>query len=290
MAESVIADFVGSFNSEVSARKEPTKGRILLSERRLVLAGDEGTVTVPLSAIIDVGVGQVPEGLGEFFNSTVTVAFERDDRQFVAAIEADDEKITKFSNVLFNVLLNGTDVTLQHPERVGGRVTGTSFEAAKTFVRPGTLRFRRADDTVDLSLAAVRGLDRLTREIEGRNRSTLVVHHVADGRSLTTLVAASSARKLSILGRYLRLEYSDRVADLEDVALGDEAARALLAIYSAGPDVPLGDVLDVDVERVATLIATLRQGGLLVDDGDEGLRISPLGRVVVHRRVDGLDV
>ncbi|MEF8852667.1 MAG: hypothetical protein V5A44_11960 [Haloarculaceae archaeon] len=32
MSESVVADFVGSFNSEVSGRAEPVRGRILLSE------------------------------------------------------------------------------------------------------------------------------------------------------------------------------------------------------------------------------------------------------------------
>ncbi|MEF8826735.1 MAG: CheF family chemotaxis protein [Halapricum sp.] len=110
MSESIIADFVGSFNSEQSARAEPVKGRILLSQKRLVLASDEGKTQIPLTSIFDVAVGHAPDELGDFFNPTVTVAFERNDRRFVAAIEADgSETIEKFNTVPFKAILNGTE-------------------------------------------------------------------------------------------------------------------------------------------------------------------------------------
>jgi len=41
MSESIIADFVGKFNAEVLTRAEPVKGRVLLSQKRLVLAARE---------------------------------------------------------------------------------------------------------------------------------------------------------------------------------------------------------------------------------------------------------
>lgn len=126
MSESVIADFVATFNSERSTRAEPVKGRVLLSQKRLVLAADNSKTTIPLSAIFDVAVGHVPPDLGDFFDSTVTVAFEKGDDRFVAVVEADDETIEKFSTVLFKALLNGTDTTVQHPAEIGGRVTTPS--------------------------------------------------------------------------------------------------------------------------------------------------------------------
>ena len=201
MSESVVADFVGAFNSEASARQEPVKGRILLSERRLVLAADEGKVTIPLSSIFDVSVGTVPDDLGDFFNATVTVAFERNDRRMVAAIEADDEKIEKFTTVLFKAILNGTDMTVKHPSRVGGRVTGESFEPTKLFLKPQAVEFTLADGSVGVDLATVIDFDRLTREVNGADQSVLAVKHTPSGRTLTTLAATQSSRKMSILGR-----------------------------------------------------------------------------------------
>jgi helix-turn-helix protein len=75
MSESVIADFVGQFNASVLERTEPETGRVLLSEKRLVLVTDQGKVTIPLTDIFDVAVGHVPPDLGDFFKSTVTIAF-----------------------------------------------------------------------------------------------------------------------------------------------------------------------------------------------------------------------
>jgi helix-turn-helix protein len=288
MSESVIADFVATFNSEASTRAEPVKGRILLSEKRLVLAGDEGKVTIPLSSVFDVAVGQVPEDLGDFFSSTVTVAFEREDRQLVAAIESDDETIDKFATVLFKAILNETDMTVKHPSRVGGRVTGEAFAAAKLFLGPRAVRFKRADDEVNVSLPTVSGFERLTREIDGRNQSVLAVEHMPDGQMLTTLAATESARKMSILGRYLRLEYSDLMAEIDDIELSQDEVRTLVAIYSTGPAVSLPAVLDMDGSQVTMLLRDLETDELLVD-GQEGPQLTPKGRVFVSNHLEDIN-
>ena len=285
MSESVVADFVGTFNSEASVRQEPVKGRILLSERRLVLAADEGKVTIPLSSIFDVSVGTVPDDLGDFFNATVTVAFERNDRRMVAAIEADDEKIEKFTTVLFKAILNGTDMTVKHPSRVGGRVTGESFEPAKLFLKPQAVEFTLADGSVGVDLATVIDFDRLTREVNGADQSVLAVKHTPSGRTLTTLAATQSSRKMSILGRYLRREYSDLMADLEDVSLSETEVEILIAIYSSGPGVSLASVVSGGASQATMVLNDLRSDGLVVD-GEGGPQLTPTGQVVVSKYLE----
>jgi len=285
MSESVVADFVGTFNSEASVRQEPVKGRILLSERRLVLAADEGKVTIPLSSIFDVSVGTVPDDLGDFFNATVTVAFERNDRRMVAAIEADDEKIEKFTTVLFKAILNGTDMTVKHPARVGGRVTGESFEPAKLFLKPQAVEFTLADGSVGVDLATVIDFDRLTREVNGADQSVLAVKHTPSGQTLTTLAATQSSRKMSILGRYLRREYSDLMADLEDVSLSETEVEILVAIYSSGPGVSLASVVSGGASQATMVLNDLRSDGLVVD-GEGGPQLTPTGQVVVSKYLE----
>ncbi|WP_135365543.1 CheF family chemotaxis protein [Halosimplex halophilum] len=288
MSESVIADFVATFNSEASARAEPVKGRILLSEKRLVLAADEGKVTIPLSSVFDVAVGQVPDDLGDFFNSTVTVAFERGGDRMVAAVEADDDKIEKFTTVLFKAVLNGTDVTVKHPARVGGRVTDESFVPAKLYLKPGTVRFRRADDAVEIDLSTVSDFERTSREIGGTDRSVLAVRHLSGGQSSLSLAALESPRKMSILGRYLRLEYSDLMADLEDVSLSEEQVELLVAVYSTGPGVSLANVLDMESSQLTMVLNDLRADDLVVD-GEDGPKLTPKGRVVVSNHLEDVN-
>ena len=221
-----------------------------------MLAADEGEVTIPLSSIFDVAVGHVPQGLGEFFSATVTVACERSDSRIVAAVAAGDDKIEKFTTVLFKALLNGTDMTVR-PARVGGRVTGESFEPAKLFLKPKTVRIKRDDDAVDVGLSTVTGFERLAREVNGTEQSVLAVRHMPNGQAMTTLAATQSGRKMSILGRYLRLEYSDLMSDLEDVELAAEQVETLVAIYSTGPAVSLAAVLDMEARQVTMVLNDL---------------------------------
>jgi len=288
MSESVIADFVAAFNSEASARAEPAKGRILLSEKRLVLAGDEGKVTVPLSSIFDISVGQVPDDLGDFFSSTVTVAFERNGDRMVAAVEADDDKIEKFTTVLFKAVLNGTDVTVKHPASVGGRVTDAPFAPAKLYLKPGSVRFKRSDDTVDIDLSTVSEFNRIAREIDGTEQPVLAVRHLDDGQASLSLAAMDSPREMSILGRYLRMEYSELISDLEDVTLSEEQVELLVAIYSTGPSVSLANVLDVETSQLTMVLNDLRSDELVVDAGD-GPKLTPKGRVVVSKHLEDVN-
>jgi helix-turn-helix protein len=288
MAESVIADFVGSFNSEASTRGEPARGRVVLSQRRLVLAaGEEDTLTIPLSSIFDIAVGHVPPDLGDFFNATVTIAFEKGDRRLVAAVESDNETIEKFSTVLFKAVLNGTAITVKERARVGGRVTGDEFSGAELFLSPGTVEFRRDGGAFELDVETVTEFKRDTREVNGRERPVLLVRHMQDGSAVTTLAAMQSARKMSIFSRYLRLEYSDVMADLEDLELSEAEIELLITNYSSGGVTAgkLAGVLDMESQEVTMLIADLREEGLL-EDAEGGPTLTPKGEVVASRYLD----
>ncbi|WP_136690137.1 CheF family chemotaxis protein [Halorhabdus amylolytica] len=290
MSESVIADFVAKFNSEKTARAEPTTGRVLLSQKRLVLAADEAKTTIPLSKIFDVAVGHVPPDLGNFFDSTVTVAFEKGDRRLVAAIESDDGKIEKFSTVLFKALLNGTDTTVKHPAELGGRVTDAEYSPAKLALKPKGVRFNRSSDSFTISLSAVTEFSRDTREIAGSKRATIVVRHMPDGQAMTTVAALPSPRKLSLLGRYLRLEYSDLMGELKDVDLSDAEKEILIAVYSAGDmaGVSLANVVDRDASEVTMLLNDLESQELVTTTGD-GPALTSKGRVIVNRHLEDVN-
>ena len=291
MSESVIADFVGNFNAEVMPTTEPVKGRVLLSQKRLVLAANENNkFTIPLSSVFDIAVGHIPPDLGDFFDSTVTVAFERDGGRHVAVVEAGDDKISKFSTVLFKAVLNGTETTVKERARVGGRVTDDAFSTARLFVEDGTVEFRSSDSSFVVDLATVTDFQRTTREIGGADRPTLTFRHMMEGTAVTTMAAMASPRKMSILGRYLRIEYSDLMEDLQDVELTDDKTEILVAIYSTGDmeGMPLADILGADGSQVTMLLQDLEADGL-VQDSPDGPKLTPKGEVVASRHLEDVN-
>ncbi len=291
MSESVIADFVCQFNSEVASRADPIKGRVVLSQKRLVLAASEDDkLTIPLESIFDIAIGQVPPDLGDFFKSTVTVAFERNGQRLVAAVEADDEKIEKFGTVLFKAIINGTETTVKERARVGGRVTDEQFKRARLFLKPGAVEFRRDDGSFTIDLTTVSDFERSTREISGAARPVLEVRHMQDGTAVTTLAALASSRKMSILGRYLRREYSGLMEQLEKIELTKGKKEVLVAIYSTGDmeGMPLASILGKDSSEVSMLLQDLEADGL-VQDGTDGPTLTPTGQVVASRHLEDVN-
>ena len=291
MPESVIADFVAKFNSDRTASADPVKGRILLSEKRLVLAvNDNDKLTIPLSSIFDVAVGHVPDELDGFFASTVTVAFQQQDRQFVAVVEAPDEKIGKFSTLLFKALLNGTDSTIKHPARVGGRVTDSAFVPAKLFLKPKCVEFRNDRGTTGIRLASVTEFSRSDREIVGATRPVLEVRHMPQGEAMLTMAATNSGRKMGLLGRYLRLEYSDLLNELDEISVSNDEKEILIAIYSgAGQEgISVPQIVDKAPSKVTMMLNRLEDDELIVDSA-EGTKLTPKGQVVVNNHLEDIN-
>jgi len=267
------------------------KGRVVLSQKRLVLAaGEDDKLTIPLESIFDIAIGQVPPDLGEFFQSTVTVAFEKNGKRLVAAIEADDDKIEKFGTVLFKAVINGTATSVRERARVGGRVTDEGFKRAKLFLKPGTVEFRRDDGRFEIDLKTVSSFERETREINGTGRPVLVVRHMQDGTAITTMAALASSRRMSLLGRYLRREYSDLMEQLRKVDLTQGKKEVLVAMYSTGDmdGMPLASILGKDSSEVSMLLQDLEADGLIQDSAD-GPALTPTGQIVASRHLEDVN-
>jgi helix-turn-helix protein len=229
----------------------------------------------------------VPSEIQGFFESTVTILFKLDGRGQKAVIEADDETIQKFSRVLFNAVLSGTEITIKHPARVGGRVTDESFVQARLGLKSQSVQFTKATDTVQIELSTVTKFSRVGREINGNTQPVLELQHMPAGEAMVTIVAINSKRKLSILGRYLRLEYTELMNELKDVEVSDDEKDILTAIYSGGGQegVSLSQIVDTDPSNVTMILNRLEEKDLIVDAAS-GTRLTPKGQIVVNRYLD----
>ncbi|WP_158056499.1 CheF family chemotaxis protein [Halorussus halophilus] len=281
MSEKVIADFVARFSLGSFDDPEPVRGRIVLSPKRLVLAMADDKQTVPLSAIFDVTVGHVPGEMEEFFQDTISVAYEDDGTKRVAVIEAGSEEVGRFKTILFKAILNGTRAKIKHPARIGGRVTDESFETAKLRIKPGVVRFGGSGGTTEVHLANVTYFQREEREVG----SVVAIRHSHQGQTVTSEFGIETTRKLNLLGRYLRLEYSELAKSVEDVSASEEELEALVAIYSGAGSGDLAGMLGFDSSRVTMLLNDLHDKGL-VDEGEKGLSLTAQGQLLVSDRIE----
>ncbi|WP_284012684.1 CheF family chemotaxis protein [Halobaculum litoreum] len=287
MSESVVADFVGRFFAP-GVDGEPPRGRIILSQRRLVLAADGYKETIPLSKVFDVTIGQVPPEMAGYFNDTVTVAYRKGEGRAVAAIEGKGTDIDRFATILFKVLLNGTKALARHPAKVGGRVVDADTRQTRLDVTQGALTFEGDGDAFTVDLANVVSVERAQRDLGNGSHPVVSFRHVEDGTAVTSEVGMTSGRLTNVLGRYVRLRYADVQAELEDLEPSEEEMEVLVAAYSAGPGVSLNKVVDIEPQRLTMLLNGLIDEDLLVDT-DEGTQLTAKGRVVVGQRIESVN-
>lgn len=287
MSETVIADFVARFVTD-ETHGEPVEGRVVLSQRRLVLVRASGKTTVPLESVFDVSVGYVPPNLEEFFQDTVTLAYRQGDGRSVVVVEAGSEEVARFKTLLFKALLNGTTVRVNHPARIGGRVTGGNYRTATLAVKPEMIAFVGTDEPFEIELATVTHFERIERAVGGDTRPVISVRHASEGRAVTTEIDIESNRKMNVLGRYVRLEYAEIRSEVSKVDVSEQEIETLVAIYTHGDATSAAKMLGADSSAVTMLLSDLRKKELLVEDED-GLGLTARGRLIVSKRIEDVN-
>jgi helix-turn-helix protein len=290
MTESVVADFVARFAIQDGSGVDPVRGRVVLGEHQLVLAASaDERVTIPLDAIFDVGVGDVPRKLDDFFDTSIVVGFERGESRHTAVIEADHDVVERFTTALFKTTLNGASGIVVHPARIGGRVTDADERPAVIYLTDDGMRFKTAaGEPFTIAPAAVIGFQRDMREFDDGSRQVLVVRHLQREGIVTSVLTLESSRKLALLGRYLRLEYGDTVADLRDMDLPTPEQQTLYALYSGADGATLATMVDIDASQITTVLASLAEKGLVTDPGDATLTAK--GKIAASEFVEDVNV
>ncbi len=288
MEESVVADFVGRIHTSDIGDDEPVTGRVLLSQRRLVLVGSDTKTTVPLSRVFDVAVGTVPNDLRSFFSDTVTIAYEHGSTRRTAVVEGEPDDMDRFTRVLFKALLRDVTVTVRHPAMVGGRVTDAPEQTASVSLSPGAVRFVDCSTPFTVDLSTVTDYERTDRTLDGETRPALVFRHVSEGRTLTSIATVPNGRTLNVLGRYIKLEYSEVMAEIEELDPTTEQLETLVSVYSAGGEASISDVVTGDATRTSMVLESLRADGLVVD-GETGIVLTRKGRMAVNTYLESVN-
>lgn len=283
MTENVIADFVADFIPDSTAYSDTVHGRVILSPHRLVLASSENRTTIPLTDMFDIAVGHVPPGVSEFFDSTVSIGYKTHGGQTTAVLEAKEAVIDKFVSVLFKAHLNGTTVYVKHPARIGGRVTQASTRHGTIKLYDDAVGVTDLESPFAIELSEVTSFNRSTRTFGGHQKPAVDVRHMNAGQAITTELTLESERKLNLLGRYLRLEYSDLLGSVRELELSDREIEALVALYSSDRIDDLAGLLDIDAEEAPDLLQSLAEKDLI--DPDAGHSLTARGLLVVSDRI-----
>ena len=259
--EHALVDTKGKFVQVVSeGRKrndiEWLSGRILLSNKRLVLATGQGKRTIALSKLTSVTASQMNQQLAQV-DSYVKLQAGRDVWLVSAKAEAFEEE-------LYSTLLDQIVVLVKHPALKGGVVTEATWEKARFKIDEET------EDTVNLAISSgtfveldiddVGTVEAKQKRVQGEERPLLEIEHTIEGTSVETHLSGSP-RHVSLIEGLVRQGEQRNAAD--DVDLSPDETQVLMALYSGISPFKIPDFVDMDIDEVEDVYDRLMEADIL---------------------------
>ena len=218
-----------------------TPGRVLLSNRRLILAGNDGKRTIPLSQL---------EGLGGRHDSNQSIArvsnyvsFDLGEQVLLVAA-ADHEA---FERDVYRALLDQQTLMAKHPAVEGGVVQETGWEQARVKIDENGLGAALEGGAfVEFDLDDISGVDSAKRTVDGEKQPVIEVSHTDDGTSIETHLAGGS-RLMRFVEAWLRKGEQRSTANVD---LSSRDREVLMALYSGVSPFEIPAFLGSDVDAV----------------------------------------
>jgi hypothetical protein len=256
--ERKLADAAGDFCYAVRGGEpvaEPTwrSCRVVLTDRRLVLATGDGKQGIPHSKIrLPEDDGVVPDGAPADGATALEVG---------GAVVLLDTDLDGFEAAYCRAALTGEVILAKAPAVVGGVVQETDWSKAR--VRPAedrvTLGFPGGERT-GIEVADVGTVERSERDVRGERRPVVAVEHTdGEGRSVETHLSGAE-RHWRALAALFRAALEDRGGDGE-YELSEAESEVLMALYSGVSPFEMADFVGLDVAEVEEIYDRLLDVG-----------------------------
>ena len=225
-----------------------TPGRVLLSNRRLVLAGSGGKLTVPLATVT---------GVGGRFDANQCIASESS----YLAVHLDEDVLLlagterAFETALYGALIARDPVRVRHPAIAGGVVQSTEWEDARVKVEPEALAMATvAGSFVEIPYDEVGAVRTAERTVEGVSRTVLEVEHADEEGTSVETYFSGPPRQCSVLATAFGRSEGHVETGIE---LDETGEQVLMALYSGVSPFDIPDFLGLDPDAVEELFEEL---------------------------------
>ncbi|ARS88974.1 CheF family chemotaxis protein [Natrarchaeobaculum aegyptiacum] len=252
-SETKLADVTGKFTQVIRDGRKLSdtgwsNGRIVLSNKRLVIVGNEGKETIPLSKIQSIkGRYDVNQTVAKVSNY---ISINYGPNVYLISMEEVDE----FELQIQKAILDGEIVLIKHPAVKGGVVQDTSWRKARVKIDTGVANFAVEDGTfVQIEVDDVGTVETDERTVRGSDRPVIEAEHTEDDSSVQTYLSGSK-QNVAMLKSVL-----DRGAEknASQIDLSAKEEEVLMAIYSGVSPFEVPEFLGLDIDTVEEIYERL---------------------------------
>lgn len=262
--ETKLADQKGKFTQVVKdGRKVPDiewiPGRILLSNKRLVLASKQGKRTIPLPKLTSIKSREDAKNPLAKVSSYISLQVGAD----VTLIAPKNHQ--EFEEVLYDAVLDQQVVAVKHPAVKGGVVQDTGWEKARLTpeLDEGTIALAIASGQfVEIELDDIGIVEENEGDVLGEERFFIEVEHTQAEAAVQTYISGPK-QKVNILAELLRKSEQQHSTDVE---LSEEESEVVMALYSGVSPFQIPEFVGMDVETVEEIYDELIEAGILQEN------------------------
>jgi helix-turn-helix protein len=223
-------------------------GRILLSNRRLILAGADGKRTIQLSKVDTIeGRYDVNQAIAQV-TDYVSVRIGQD-VFLVSTGEPED-----FERTLHKTILDGSIVLVKHPAIEGGVVRDVGWKKARVKIGEGAVNLAVEDGSfVRIEIDDIGTVERDERSVRSAERPVLEAEHTEEGTSVETYLSGNE-KHCSVLGSVLERGAERNASSID---LDKDEKEVLMALYSGVSSFEVPEFLDMDPDDVEEIYEEL---------------------------------
>lgn len=245
-SERKLLDTTGRFTQVIKDGKKLgdigwADGRILLSNRRLVLAGAEGKRTIQIAKIDTIeGRYDVNQAIAQV-RDYVSVRTGRD----VFLVSTGESE--SFERTLHKTIIDGRIVLVRHPAIEGGVVQDVGWNKARVKLDEEAVNLAVEDGTyVRIEIDDIGTVERDERAVKSAERPVLEAEHTEEGTSVETYLSGNE-KHCSVLESVLKRGAERNASSID---LGTDEKEVLMALYSGVSSFEVPEFLDMDPDDV----------------------------------------
>lgn len=255
--------------------------RIVLTDERLLLVGEDGKRGIDLAKIQD--IGDPFDADGRVGRTTGYVGAIVGEQSILLA----PPEPTAFEFDLYAGLLDGTFLHVRHPVVNGGVVTGVPWEEARLTVPGRGLKvITESGDAISIPIRTVGSVaDRIGR-VEDEERTIVEVEHGTDGNSVVTALAGP-ARICRIVSSLLEI---GATRNRPTVDLDARERQIVLALHSGISPFEMPAFTEEDVDEIEHIYDRLVKQGILSEVRKRReVEVTPVGRNIAAETARALE-
>ncbi|QZY01025.1 CheF family chemotaxis protein [Halobaculum rubrum] len=232
-----------------------TNGRIVLSNKRIVLVGNGGKRTIALSSVE--GIGGRYDANQEIQRVSNYVSLRIGDDVFLVAAEEHEE----FRTDLYRAFLDRKVIKARHPAIKGGVVQDTEWEQARLKVEAdGISVAQQSGAFVRLELDDIGTLEETERTVMDEKAPVIEAEHTDDGGTSVQTYLSGKPWLVAVVKSYLEQGHDRNRGAVE---LSESEREVLMALYSGVSSFEVPNFLGMEVDRVEEIFDRLIEAEVL---------------------------